>query len=119
MTTTEGARPAAKPIRSASNLRSYLIASLATGYVAVWWWLGAPARRGAAPSSAEPIATERSPQTVWLDELPSAARPAVSVPAGWHLADRAALPGSGRSPPARASIRASSTRPGRIRTRSS
>lgn len=119
MTTTERARPATKPISSASNLRSYLIAFLATGYVGVWWCLGAPARRGAAPSSVESIATTRSPQTVWLDELPSAARPAVSVPAGWHLADRAALPVSGRSPRARPSIRTSSTRPGRIRTRSS
>lgn len=116
MTTTDRARTASTRARSASSVRSYLIAFLATGYVAVWWLLGAPAPAGTAASSVEPVATTRPPQPVWWNELPSTARPVVAVPAGWHVADRAA---SVRPTPSRPSRRAAPARPGRIRTRSS
>lgn len=119
MTTTERAGAASTRASSASNVRSYLIAFLSTGYVAAWWLLGAPAPSGTSRSSVGPMATKRSPQTVWFDELPSTARPVVSVPAGWHIADRAASLASVRPLPARPSLRASSARPGRVRTRSS
>lgn len=119
MTMTERARTASTRASSASSVRSYLIAFLSTGYVAAWWLLGAPAPAGTSRSSVEPMATKRAPQTVWFDELPSAARPVVSVPAGWHIADRAASPASARPSPARPALRASLARPGRVRTRSS
>lgn len=119
MTTTERARKAPARASEASSVRAYLIAFLATGYVAVWWWLGTPAPAGATGSSAELVAAKPAPRTVWFDELPSTARPVVSVPAGWHIADRAASPASVLPARARPPLRASSARPGRVRTRSS
>lgn len=119
MTTTERARTASTRASSASSVRSYLIAFLATGYVAAWWLLGAPAPAGTSRSSVEPTVTKRLPQTVWFDELPSTTRPVVSVPAGWHIVERAASPASVLPTQARPSLRASSARPGRVRTRSS
>lgn len=120
MTTTERARTASRrAASSASSVRSYLIAVLATGYVAAWWWLGTPAPAGATGSSAEPVTTTPAPLTVWFDALPPTARPVVSVPAGWHIANGAASPASVLPARARPSIRASSARPGRVRTRSS
>ena len=121
MTTTDRARTASTRVRSASSVRSYLIAFLATGYVAAWWWLGtpAPAGAGATGSSSEPVTAKRTPRTVWFDELPPTARPVVSVPAGWHIADPAASPAAVLPARARPSLRATSARPGRVRTRSS
>jgi hypothetical protein len=119
MTTTKHARTASTRVSAMSSVRAYLIAFLATGYVAAWWWLGTPAPAGATGASAQPETAKRAPRTVWFDELPTTARPVVSAPAGWHIADRAASPASVLAARARPSLRASSARPGRVRTRSS
>lgn len=116
MTTTERA-PAARPI-TASQLRSYLVALLAGAYLLAWWRLGAPAFLVSEPLPTTSPVTELAPprSTVWLTDLPPSSRPPVSVPAGWHVVDRAE-PASVRSAPA--PIRVSAARRGRVRTRSS
>lgn len=85
MTTTDRARTAPARTSAASSVRSYLIAFLATGYVATWWWLGAPAPAGTTGSPAQPMTAKRTPRTVWFDELLPTARPVVSLklPSFW------------------------------------
>lgn len=104
---------------SASDVRAYLIASLAAAYVAAWACVDTPAPTRAARSDVGPMTAKRPPATVWIDELPSTARPIVQVPPGWHVADRTASSASALPTPARRSLRVSSVRPGRVRTRSS
>lgn len=122
MKTTEREPKAQARSSSPSPVRAYLVAWLATSYVAAWWWFGAPAsstgkKPGPAPSMDHVSAAERLPElgrrAVWLSDLPSSARPLVVAPRGWHLADR--------NPPSTSSvpIRPARVRRGRVRTRSS
>jgi hypothetical protein len=84
-----------------SALERYLIALLAAAYLTAWWGFGS---RAAARSAAALPPLAPAARSVWYQELPPSERPAVQLPAGWHLADRVSRL------PARA---------GRIRTRSS
>lgn len=91
-----------------SEWRLLLTAALAATYGLAWIAFavqGPPRDRSAATE--EPRARE---SVVWLDELPPARRPAVTIPAGWTLAVRGAVPAVSRVPGAR---------PPRVRTRSS
>ncbi len=125
MTTNDRVR--ARPARAdaASGLGAYLLALLATAYVAVWWMLGAPGQPvAAAPTDAsapreQPTGGSTPPRTAWFHELPASERPVVVVPAGWHLADPTVPQASVPPPVAARALRVSSARPGRIRTRSS
>lgn len=115
MTTTERGPRAAK--RAEPPVRAYLIVALATLYVVVWWRLGAPASSTASRPPVVRAPVPDRPRAVWFADVPVADRPAVLVPEGWHLADRVAPPTSTR--PARRTVRVSSRRSGRVRTRSS
>ena len=124
--TTERPRPAPSRTTDATNLRLYLVASLATAYVMAWWVFG-----GRPPTSSvgalvtevvepAPAATSRQPaRAAWIDDLPPTNRPVVEVPAGWHIADRTAPSPSVTRRAVPRPVRASPSRPGRIRTRSS
>lgn len=123
-TTTTTERPRSAPARATgSNLRLYLTTFLATAYVITWWLFGARAPTGSAELPLIERVSEASGQprmATWFDDLPPAARPVVEVPEGWHIADRtagAATSVTRRTVPVPA--RASPTRAGRIRTRSS
>jgi hypothetical protein len=122
-TTTERRRASSPGAMSASIVRLYLIALLATAYVVAWWLLGV---RTPANLDQEARTLEPTPETsaehgmaTWFHDLPAAERPVVIVPAGWHIADRttASLAASSRAAPI--PVRVSPTRAGRIRTRSS
>lgn len=90
MTTTE--RPSATRDPRGADLRPYLVALLATGYVLTWFLLDAPVAPSAPPSvgAARPAvaASRPAPSAVWIDELPAGARPVVSLPAGFRIAER-------------------------------
>jgi hypothetical protein len=122
-TTTERQRRSSKGAVAASSLRLYLGALLAAAYVGAFGLFGL---RPPARSDQETRALEAAPQTspgqamiVWFHDLPATQRPAVKLPAGWHIADRTpSSPGvTGRRVPV--PVRASPARTGRLRTRSS
>ncbi|MFO0614263.1 MAG: hypothetical protein U0414_16870 [Polyangiaceae bacterium] len=115
MTTTERNTPSDGRDARGVDLRPYLVALLATGYVLTWLVLDVPVDAPSAPAARAPIAV--GPSTAWIDELPATARPAVSLPAGWRLAERGRrdAPVAARSTP----VRVPTARPDRIRTRSS
>lgn len=121
MKTTERQPKAQARSSSPSPVRAYLIAWLATAYVAAWWWLGAPtsslASKPSPTPSEPPLSIEPSPKpgrrVVWLSDLPPAARPTVVLPQGFHLVGRGA-PSAASAP-----IRPARVRRGRVRTRSS
>jgi len=100
--------------------RLYVVAALAAIYALVWRAIDQPAASGGdlarAPAKGP---APPAPATVWLDELPVAQRPAIAAPAGWTVIDRGATP----APPAPVErpriVRASASRPLRVRTRSS
>jgi hypothetical protein len=118
MTTTERRRPTAGKLSRDSKL--YLLALLATGYVAAWWLFAAPAPRRdeMPPPPAAPPGRAPAGTVAWLHQLAPASRPPVAPPPGWRLVERSptALPGP-RSMAAPG--RVASPRPRRIRTRSS
>ncbi len=141
MTERTGARPSrpSPPRGNALAWRLYIVTGLAALYVLAWRAVGgAHATRGGAPSEPgdepaiatppQPVAT-RPRSTVWLDELPIAARAAITPPAGWRVLSRddlaapapvlAPVPTSTiTSAPPRV-VRAPATRRLRVRTRSS
>jgi len=91
------------------ELRLYLAALLASVYTITWRAIG-----GHAPAAELP-----SPQSqqrfVWLDSLPSTARPAIALPAGWQIASESTA--ASAQPPR--VVRAPTPRVPRVRTRSS
>ncbi|MCE9575896.1 MAG: hypothetical protein K8W52_22285 [Deltaproteobacteria bacterium] len=104
---------------SAQEWRLYLLSGLAAVYTAAWLALAAgvdPAPVASAPGDAPAVAP--GPATVWIDQLPPAARPVVVLPPGWMLASpsttvttvRAAIPATRATP---------TPRRVRVRTRSS
>ncbi|MBY0274577.1 hypothetical protein K2Z84_04480 [Candidatus Binatia bacterium] len=105
---------------SALEWRLYLSSLLAGAYVLAWVAFAARTPRTATESVAEAAAprgvrmTAAAPNAgfVWIDDVPIAERPAVSLPPGWAIAER---PGTPSTDPVR---RAADVRP-RIRTRSS
>lgn len=120
-TTTEPPRPPEKPTE-ATNLRLYLVAFLASAYVAAWWLFGA--RAPAAPTPEPPVARaqqiEGQPRhATWFADLPPTQRPQVDVPAGWHIAHQPTAPPRVTRRDAPVPVRVAPTRAGRIRTRSS
>ncbi len=121
-TTTERPGPSlSRHATGVSNLKLYLIALLATAYVLAWWLFGARAADSSAAAPAIEASSEPSgqPRSAWFHDLPTAERPVVEVPAGWHIADRTApSPGVIRSG-VPVPVRVSPARAGRIRTRSS
>jgi hypothetical protein len=101
--------------------RLYLSSLLAGAYVLAWVAFAARTPRTANANVAETVsprdvravttATSRA-RFVWIDDLPVAERPVVSLPPGWAIVER---PGTPPTDPVR---RATGVRP-RIRTRSS
>lgn len=120
MTTIERRRPHGGATDGRDG-RLYLLAFLAAGYVMAWWRFGAPAPRGAATLPVPALAPASAPPrtAAWFHELPPAARPPVTIPAGWRLAERPALSSPERRRAVPAPGRPSPPRRGRIRTRSS
>jgi len=121
-TMTERPRPSPAHATRASNLRLYLIAFLATVYVMAWWRFGtrAPATSAELPVTEPAREARLQPRVVaWFDDLPPAQRPAVALPPGWHVAERAAPASTLTRREIPVAVRASPARPGRIRTRSS
>jgi hypothetical protein len=100
-------------------LKSLLVTVLAGGYLLAWWAFGG---RGAAPAT---VAAEVAPDArraaarpgpvVWYQDLPVSARPAVTLPAGWHLASDGPAPSVEAAVP----VPVPRARSRRIRTRSS
>ena len=86
----------------AREWRLYIVAAVAGVYILAWNRITSRPKAEAPPP----------PRAVWLDELPSALRPAIAPPAGWRVAGRAETiaPIPRRVPVAN---------PPRIRTRSS
>lgn len=122
MTTRTERRPLS-PKRStgAPNLRLYLIACLASVYVLAWWAFGARVPTRAAERSRVapgPAPTVQRQVAMWYQDLLPAARPAVQVPVGWHIAERGAVSLADARAVTRP-VRVSPSRPGRVRTRSS
>lgn len=121
-TTIDGAgaaRTVPKIRLSALEWRLYLSSVLAGAYVLAWVAFAARTPRAANESVAEaaPLgvrmtAAAPNAQFVWIDDVPIAERPAVSLPPGWAIAER---PGTPSTDPVR---RPADVRP-RIRTRSS
>ena len=102
---------------SALEWRLYLLSGLAAVYTAAWLAMAAGVE--VAPVAMAPDDTPAAaPATVWIDQLPLAARPVVVLPAGWMLASPATPVTTVRAaPPA---TRATPTpRRVRVRTRSS
>ena len=87
---------------SAREWRFYVVAAIAGLYVLVFSRI----RPAATPFAATPV------RAIWLDDLPPEARPVLSPPAGWRVADRhdTATPTLRRVAPSGAA---------RVRTRSS
>jgi hypothetical protein len=99
---------------SSLELRLYVAALLAAVYTITWRAIGghAPALESSiatAPTTSEP------PRVVWIDRLPPAVRPTITLPAGW---ERASEPPASAAPPTRI-VRAPDRRVPRVRTRSS
>lgn len=99
-----------------TELRLYVVAVLAAVYVVAWRTIATPAK----PAPIEeplPVASTAAParRTVWLDDLPAGQRPNVAVPPGWHVVSR-----TSRAPAPRVQlVRVPTSRPVRVRTRSS
>ncbi len=91
-----------EPRSGAREWRLYIVAVVAGVYVLAWSQI-VPKPQAAAPPPS---------RAVWLDELPSAERPAITPPAGWRVAGR----GETIAPMPR---RVPAANPPRIRTRSS
>jgi hypothetical protein len=118
MTTTSGPVARLQPRIQLSSLewRLWLTTLLCGAYVIAWLTFAARAPQIATtptPSEAEPPAKAKaSRRFVWLNDLPPADRPTVSLPSGWMIA--------GASKPARPEL---ARRPApanfRIRTRTS
>ena len=125
MTTTELPRPGRKRPGGLTNLRLYLIASLAAVYLLAWWSFGTRARRPAALPAPTPgrAPSEPSRLAIWYADLPSASRPVVALPPGWHVAEPSTTSTGSSGPTARepgpVPVRVAPARRGRIRTRSS
>ena len=122
--TTERRPPAraSRPRVSPLELRLYVAALLAAVYTIAWRAIGAhapvpdPLATSPAPPAIELTPTPTSPpRYVWIDSVPSTARPALVLPAGWQLASD---PPPVAAPPARA-VPAPRRRVPRVRTRSS
>ena len=90
---------------SDAEVRLYVVALLAGGYLATWRAIAHPAAPAAVVASAPPA-------VVWLDGLQRDQQPAVAIPRGWQLASRA-------PPSAPRLARGAPGRPLRVRTRSS
>lgn len=104
----------------ARDPRPYLIAFLASAYVATFWSIGAPEPTVArAPLVVDRPRAPEPQRVVWISDLPAADRPVVALPAGWHVADGSAPPPSVTPVVSRARMRVASVRPRRVRTRSS
>lgn len=105
---------------SALEWRLYLSSLLAGAYVLAWVALAARTPRtategvadAAAPRGVRMTAAAPEARFVWIDDVPIAQRPVVSLPPGWTLAER---PGT---PSTHLVRRTADVRP-RIRTRSS
>lgn len=112
----------------ARGLRAGLVAVLAGSYLAALWaFSGRPPSHAAASAPTPDVEAPRASAgasapsaPVWYQDLPSAQRPTVVLPAGWQIAQRAA-PATG--PSVRVAPAVTSTapraRPARLRTRSS
>lgn len=103
--TTE--KPTPRPTLTAPEWRLVLTAGLAVSYAVAWVAFAThlPIRKGVATDTGPPV----HDATVWLDDLPAAERPAVSLPRGWTIAERDTIPTVARV----------ASRPPRVRTRSS
>lgn len=92
--------------------RLYIVALLAAGYLVTW--------RVITPSTSvtAPIvdAARLQPPVVWLDDIPSSQRPALTLPPSWRLVSRGEPTTTAPSPRV---TRAPASRPLRVRTRSS
>ncbi|HTJ42264.1 MAG TPA: hypothetical protein VL463_09240 [Kofleriaceae bacterium] len=114
-------KPGARIGWSSLEWRAYLATALATVYAGVW--LAAAPSAASSPAReppAEPPANAPSAPTVWLEDLPAAARPSIAIPPGWVLASRTApAPQSVVAPAPRVRATPRPARPIRIRTRSS
>jgi hypothetical protein len=102
-------RIAASPL----ELRLYVVAVLAGVYLLTWRSIAG----AGAPTSALPAvpASPDARRVVWLDELPAARRPPLTVPPGWRVVSRDE---PATTTPRPVVVRAA-TRPVRVRTRSS
>lgn len=118
---TEHPRPTPARPAGASNLRLYLIALLALVYLAAWWVFGARAARppALAPVAPAPEPSEQPRLTIWYQDLPPPARPAVQLPTGWRIADGTTRPPGAVVRALPIPVRVAPARVGRIRTRSS
>ena len=88
MMTTTTERTSATHPPAASNLRLYLIAFLATAYLLAWWLFGGrtPASHSDLVPSEPAPETSRGPRVAaWYHDIPPSQRPAVDLPAGWHI----------------------------------
>jgi hypothetical protein len=123
MRTTDPPRSSSK-VTGATNLQLYLVALLASTYVAAWWVFGASAPAASTstpePPAARALEIERQPRVAaWFHDLPPALRPPVDLPAGWHIAIRATQPPRVTRRDTPVPVQVPPARAGRIRTRSS
>ncbi len=107
-------RPEPRLDLSPLEWRLLLTAGLASTYLLAWFAVQ-PTLQDAAPppSSRQSAAARDDVQFVWLADIPPSRRPTVQLPAGWTVAGPVARE------PTPTLVRATRSRPVRIRTRSS